>query len=305
MKVVLAAEEAAGVHALRLLSSTDGVLLDAVLTSPPAPRGATVASLADDLELPRLDPGRVCDPAFGDWIGEREVDLLINVHSLRIADGAVVEAPRLGSFNVHPGPLPRYAGLNSPSWAIAEGEERHAVTVHRMTATVDTGEIAYESWFDIGPADTGLRVATRCAREGVALLKRLIEDAAGEGVPALAQAPDGRRWYGREVPHEGVLPWDAGARRVVDLVRAADYAPFPSPWGTFATSVGGERLEIVRVARTGEPADAPPGTVGAAREGGVPVSAGDEWVLVERVRREGAAIDPATILSQDLRCESG
>ena len=302
MKVVLAAEEAAGVHALRLLSSSDDVVVDAVLTSPPAPRGATVASLADELELPRLDPGRVCDPAFANWIGEREVDLLINVHSLRIADGAVVEAPRLGSFNVHPGPLPRYAGLNSPSWAIAEGEERHAVTVHRMTATVDTGAIAYESWFDIDPADTGLRVATRCGREGVALLKRLIEDAAGEGVPALAQAPDGRRWFGAEVPHDGVLPWDAGARRVADLVRAADYAPFESPWGTFATSVGGRRLEIVRVARTGEPTGEPPGSIGAAREGGVPVSAGDEWVLVERARLEGSAVDPAHILAQDLRC---
>ncbi len=304
MKVVLAAEEAAGVHALRLLAASDDVVVDAVLTSPPAPRGATVASVADERGVPRLDPGRVCDPAFADWIEEREIDLLLNVHSLRIADGAVVEAPRLGSFNVHPGPLPRYAGLNSPSWAIAEGEQRHAVTVHRMTATVDTGAIAYESWFDIGPADTGLRVATRCAREGVALLEQLVEDAAKGEVPALPQAPDGRRWFGREVPHDGVLPWDAGARRVADLVRAADYAPFESPWGTFATSVGGQRLEIVRVARTGEPADEPPGTIGAARDGGVPVSAGDEWVLVERARCNGSTVEPASVLSQDLRCEN-
>ena len=30
------------------------------------------------------------------------------------ADGTVVEAPRLGSYNVHPGPLPAYAGLDIP-----------------------------------------------------------------------------------------------------------------------------------------------------------------------------------------------
>lgn len=301
VNVVLVAEESAGANALRLLAERDERVL-AVLTSPPPDSGTTAATVAAELGVARLDPQLVRDPAFADWLAEHEVDLLLNVHSLLVANGTVLEAPRIGSYNLHPGPLPRFAGLNAPSWAIAEGETRHAVTVHRMTAEVDAGDVAYEAWFDVGPRDTGLRVATRCVREGLPLLARLLDDAARGTIPAQRQ-PDGRRWFGREVPHDGRLPWQLGARRVVDLVRAADYAPFPSPWGTFATRVGDADVEIVRAARSGEPADAPAGTIGAPGERGVPVSAGDEWVVVERARRDGATTAPAEALPAGERCE--
>jgi methionyl-tRNA formyltransferase len=298
---VLVGEEAAGVHALRLLAERDERIV-AVLTSPPPETGVTVATVAAELGVPRLEPERMRDPAFAGWIAEQSIDLLLNVHSLVIANGDVLAAPRIGSFNLHPAPLPAYAGLNSPSWAIAEGRERHAVTLHWMTAEVDAGAIAYEAWFEVAPTDTGLRVATRCVREGIPLLKQLLDDAGRGTIPARPQSGEGGSWHGREVPHDGRLPWQLGVRHVVDLVRAADYAPFPSPWGTFTTRVGDDELEIVRTSLTGEPADAEPGTIGPSRDGGVPVSAGDEWVLVERVRRNGETIEPAVALTAGLRC---
>lgn len=301
LNVLLVAEEAIGAHVLRLLVQREQRIVG-VLTATAPEQAGTVAALARERDIELIDPRRVRDPEFASWIRERQVDLLLNVHSLLIADAAVLDAPQIGSFNVHPGPLPRYAGLNTPSWAIAEGETRHAVTVHWMTAEVDAGAIAYEAWFDIAPADTGLRVATACARHAVPLVAALLDAARAGTIPAHPQASEGGRWYGREVPHGGRLPWDRGARQVVDLVRAADYAPFSSPWGAFATRVGGEDVAIVRASRTGEATDAPPGTIGPARDGGVPVAAGDEWVLVERVRHAGQAVPPATVLPAGRRC---
>jgi UDP-4-amino-4-deoxy-L-arabinose formyltransferase/UDP-glucuronic acid dehydrogenase (UDP-4-keto-hexauronic acid decarboxylating) len=299
--VVLVAEEAAGAHVLRLLVEREHRVVAVLSAADPEQKGS-VAALAREHGIALLDPANVRDPAFAQRIRAQGVELLLNVHSLLIADAAVLAAPGIGSFNVHPGPLPRYAGLNAPSWAIAEGEQRHAVTVHWMTAAVDAGAIAYEAWFEIGPADTGLRVATACARQATPLVGTLLDAAAAGSIPARPQPAEGRRWFGREVPHDGQLPWQLGARRVVDLVRAADYAPFPSPWGTFVTHVGDVELAVVRAARTGEPADAPPGTIGPARERGVPVSAGDEWVLVERVRQAGAAVAPADALPAGGTC---
>jgi UDP-4-amino-4-deoxy-L-arabinose formyltransferase/UDP-glucuronic acid dehydrogenase (UDP-4-keto-hexauronic acid decarboxylating) len=301
MGVLLVAEEAAGAHVLRLLAQR-GQRVAGVLSATDPERAGTVGAIAREHGIPLLDPAKVRDPAFAEWIRAQGVELLLNVHSLLIADAAVLAAPRIGSFNVHPGPLPRYAGLNAPSWAIAEGETRHAVTVHWMTAEVDAGAIAYEAWFEVGPADTGLRVATACARQAIPLVGALLDDAVAESIPARPQEREGRRWFGREVPHDGQLPWQLGAQRVVDLVRAADYAPFPSPWGAFVTRVGEEQVEIVRTSRTGEPSDAPPGTIGPAREGGVPVSAGDEWVLVERARRGGETVAPGVALPAGDAC---
>ncbi|NLT07194.1 MAG: hypothetical protein GXY03_12910 [Solirubrobacterales bacterium] len=303
MRTLLVAEEAAGLRALRLLASREGVDPVAVLTSPPPERGQSVASAAAELGLPRLEPGLVADAGFAEWIVEHDVDLLLNVHSLSIAAGQVLAAPRIGSFNLHPGPLPAYAGLNAPSWAIAAGEKRHAVTLHWMTATVDAGDVAYEAWFDIAADDTGLRVATRCAREGLPLIARLLDDAAAGSIPAVPQAPGGR-WFGREVPHGGRVPWELGSAAVTRVVRAADYAPFASPWGTFVTRASdGADVEIVRLRPSGEPTAAPSGTVGPARGDIAAVSAGDEWVLVERVRRDGTGIAPSEVLTAGWRCD--
>ena len=301
MIVLVVAEESAGAQALWLVAGRGHEVVGA-LTSPDRTPGS-VAAAADELGLPVLDPGLVRDPAFARWIVDHGVDLLVNVHSLRIAHEDVVAAPRIGSFNLHPGPLPRYAGLNAPSWAIYEGETRHAVTLHRMSGDVDAGAIAYEAWFDIGPTDTGLRVATTCVRLGVPLVGRLLDDAArgAEHVPATPQDPEGRRWFGRGAPDGGRLAWDVPARRVVDRVRASNYAPFPSPWGWPVAALDGRAVEIVRATRTGDPATDPPGVIGRARPGGVPVAAADEWVLVERVRVDDAPTDPADVLTPGRR----
>ena len=61
--------------------------------------------------------------------------------------------------NLHPGPLPQYAGLNVPSWAIYNGEVTHGVSLHRMDSGIDTGPIAYQASVLIGPRDTGLSLS--------------------------------------------------------------------------------------------------------------------------------------------------
>lgn len=303
MIVLFVAEEAAGVQALRLVAGRDDVQIAAVLSSQGEQRGSSVATVAEQLGLPVRDPRLVRSPAFADWVRAQGVDLLLNVHSLQIVDGAVVDAPRIGSFNLHPGPLPGFAGLNAPSWAICEGRTRHAVTLHWMQAGVDTGAIAYEAWFDVEPADTGLRVSANCVRHGLPLLERLLDDARGgaAGIPAREQDLSQRRWHGREVPYGGRLSWALPARAVVDFVRASDYSPYPSPWGHPAATLDGAEVEVVRAARTGERAGTPAGTVGAARAGGVPVAASDEWVLVQRLRRDGRVAEPAAALPAGLR----
>jgi methionyl-tRNA formyltransferase len=301
LKVLLVAEEAVGARTLKALAERDVTIAGVLGGSEDETTG--IGGLAAELGLPRLDPALVRDPGFGGWIVEQRVDLLLNVHSLHIVDATVLEAPAIGSFNLHPGPLPAYAGLNAPCWAIAAGETSHAVTLHWMTATVDAGPIAYEHRFGIGPRDTGLKVSTRCAEAGPELVERLLEDAAAGSIPALSQPTDVEgSWHGREVPHGGRLPWKLGARAVADLVRAADYAPFESPWGTFTTSVDGAQVEVLRASRSGEPSSAEAGLVGEPAERGVPISAGDEWVLIERVRIDGARAEPATALPVGAVC---
>jgi methionyl-tRNA formyltransferase len=159
---LLVAEESAGIQVLRALAASPHRVVAAMTAPPTRGGGATVGGVAETLGVPVLPSERVRDAETADWIRAEGVDLLLNVHSLYLIVGEVVAAPRIGSFNLHPGPLPEYAGLNTPSWAIYNGEPRHGVTVHWMEPEVDTGPIAYSATFDLSESDTGLSVSARC-----------------------------------------------------------------------------------------------------------------------------------------------
>ena len=307
MNVLLVAEESAGIQLLRTVAES-GERLAAVLTAPPTRGGgATVASVAESLGIPTLPSTSVRDPGFAEWMRSDEIDLLLNVHSLYVIHPDVVAAPRIGSFNPHPGPLPEYAGLNAPSWAIYHGEREHGVTVHWMDAGIDTGAIAYEARFEIGEQDTGLSVSARCVRDGLPLFARLLEAArqGREAIPAEPQDLARRRYFGPEAPNEGRLLWSRSAREVVDFVRACDYFPFPSPWGQPQARLNGQTVGITKAARTGEGASADPGSVGDLDDDGVRVAAGDEWIVVTRLHVEGKAQPASDVLEPGMRLEDG
>jgi methionyl-tRNA formyltransferase len=302
MNIVLVAEESAGIQALRLVLASTNRLLAVLSGSGDSSRGATVAGVARKSGVDVLPAERVKEPGFADCLRERDVDLLLNVHSLYVVHAAVVTAPRIGSFNLHPGLLPAYAGLNAPSWAIYNGEATHAVTVHWMEPGIDTGPIAYEERFAIGDADTGLTVTAAWVRLGVPLVERLVEVAerSPEEIPATSQSGE-RRYYGPAPPNDGWIDWAQTAHRVTAFVRAADFAPFASPWGNPRTVLDGRPLEILKASPTGEPCTAAPGVVGERSEGLVRVAAADQWVGVRRVRVDGRPADAATVLTPGVR----
>src|SRR5207247_7297396 len=178
MNILLIGEESAGIQMLHEIERS-GHRVIAVMASPGrvAASGASLWDAAAKLGLPTWPAQLVKDPLLAERMRAEEVDLLLNVHSLYVIHGTVLGAPRIGAFNLHPGPLPRYAGLNAVSWAIFRGEKSHGVTVHRMDVGIDTGPLAYQAMFPIGPDDTALNVSSRCIREGVALMLKLIDTA--------------------------------------------------------------------------------------------------------------------------------
>src|SRR5437763_7520259 len=146
LRVVVVAEEAAGVQTLNaLLALRPTAEIVTVLTSAESggARRPLIHEAAHRLGVETASAELVCSGAFADRLKEKEIDLLINVHSVVVAHRDVVVAPRIGSFNLHPGPLPEYAGLNAPSWAIYNGEERHGVTLHWMDEEIDAGPVAW------------------------------------------------------------------------------------------------------------------------------------------------------------------
>jgi methionyl-tRNA formyltransferase len=308
LRLLVCAEEAAGVQLLRSLTGVPYHRTVAVLTRlEPLTESTTVASVARTMDLQLLSSELVRDAHFGDWIRANEIDILLNVHSLYIAHADVVRAPAIGSFNLHPGPLPRYAGLNAPSWAIFNGEATHGVTLHWMDPEIDTGAVAYQATFDLKPTDTGLTVSMRCVRLGLPLVLGLLEAADTDpgSIPAVAQDLESRTYYGRGAPEDGRVRWSWQASRIERLVRASDYFPLPSPWGDPEATLSSRPLGIRGVALTGEACSEAPGTLRLRGGTAVEVATGDHWLRLERLSLDGELVEPGRVLRTGVVLEDG
>jgi methionyl-tRNA formyltransferase len=304
MKILLLGEEAAGLQMFRMLAGGPHQLV-AVMTSPPG-EGSEAAGLwkAAESQGYAVWPAKlVKDPNFPRRIRAERVDLLLNIHSLIVLPARILEAPRYGCFNLHPAPLPRYAGLNSVSWAIYRGEVRHGVTLHRMTPEIDAGPIVSQELFEIPEDATAISVFMRCVKDGLPLVSKLLEIAATtpEKIPLLRQDLPQREYFGREIPNDGRICWSSPARDIVNFVRACDFLPFRSAWGHPRTNLNGEDLSILKASRTGQPCDCAPGTVGEPTASGVPVAASDEWVFLHHVMMAGRPFKAAEVLTAGSR----
>lgn len=302
LRVVVIAEEAAGVQVLQgLLALPAPPEIVAVLTRSSA-EGAERPVVYESAQKLGLDvwPSRsVRSPELATRLRSAEVDLLMNIHSLFLIHPSVLAAPTIGSFNLHPGPLPEYAGLNVPSWAIYDGARSHGVTLHWLDEGIDTGPIAWQERFDIESTDTGLAVSGKCVRRGVPLLLRLATVAAANArlIPREQQDLGRRKYFSAGPPADGRIDWAQPADAILRFVRAADYAPFDSPWGHPRAQLAGTSVGVAKAVATGVAAAEPPGTVVELNDSGAVLATADELIVVQRLWLDGRYLKPKDLLA--------
>jgi len=297
LRVAVVAEESAGVQALHeLVALRPGVEVAAVLTSEARP---LVREAARKLGLETWPAELVRSSAFAARLLQAGVDLLINVHSLFVVHPDVVAAPAIGSFNLHPGPLPHYAGLNVPSWAVYNGEQEHGVTLHWMDEGIDTGPVAWMDRFGLTDDETGLSVSGKCVRRGVPLVVKLVQTAMENAarIPRHEQDRALRRYFPAGPPAQGRIDWAVPLAEILRFVRAADYAPFPSPWPHPLARLAGQEVGIAKAQGAGVASTGPPGAAQTVTDAGVVVATVDEAVLVQRLWVDGRYRKPAEVLA--------
>lgn len=246
-----------------------------------------IAEWAEARGLRAIDP----DQMVGALAAE-PFDHLFAITWLRILPDEVLDLARGYAINFHDGPLPAYAGLNAPAWALMHEEKEYGVTWHIMTSGVDEGDIALRTPVAITPEDTSLSLNMKCfaaAREGFPLLV----DGLADGTLQTTPQPSGNRsFFGRHdrPDHLGLLDWRRPAAELAARVRALDFGPYANPLGCAKLITADGRAWIVtratRVAdgATAEARSATPGTVLAVRSDAFVVATGHGHLEVAEVR---------------------
>jgi methionyl-tRNA formyltransferase len=198
----------------------------------------------------------------------------------------VLDAPRLGCWNLHGSLLPRWRGAAPIQRAVMAGDEETGVMVMAMEEGLDTGPVLTTAKTTIGRRTAG-ELTGDLARLGAKLMAQALK-ALEEGTAApVPQGGEGVTYAKKILKDEARIDWTKSAAEVDCHIRGL------SPWpGAFAHA-NGERLKILYA----EPVEEESGAPGEVLDDELTIACGSGAVKLIRVQRPGkAALNAADLL---------
>lgn len=183
------------------------------------PTGRTMAQWAIDHGIPILN---VNGADLATALAHQSYDVLLSVFNDHVLPAAVLATAKHWAINFHDSLLPRYAGLNAPSWALINEETIHGITWHRMTAAIDRGDVLRQVEFPVPATCDALQLQLLCIEAGVASFEALLSDLERNRLrPRPSDPSTPRTFYGRKVrpPRAGLLNLSEPLPRTLALIR--------------------------------------------------------------------------------------
>ena len=161
---------------------------------------------------------------------------------------AILDAPKLGCFNLHGSLLPRWRGAAPINRAIMADDAESGVMVMKMDAGLDTGDVAMTERLAITDAMTGADLHDALAPLGADLMVRAM-DALERGKLQLGQQSGQGVTYAAKIDKaEARIDWNKPARAVLRHIHGL--SPFPGAWCEMPIEGEPVRVKILRCEMT-------------------------------------------------------
>lgn len=148
----------------------------------------------------------------------------------------VLDAPRLGCFNVHASLLPRWRGAAPIQRAIMSGDAESGVTIMRMEEGLDTGPMCKVGRIAITPVTTAQSLHDELATLGARLM---VDVLAQPEITSTLQPAEGVTYAKKIDKAEARIDFSKTAEEVRNHIHGL--SPFPGAW----FPVKGTRLKVL------------------------------------------------------------
>jgi len=276
------------VASLETLLRAPALKVVGVVTQPDRPKGrelklqpSPVKEIAARAGLPVLQPEKARDENFIAELRRLQPDLIAVAAFGQILPKSILELPRFGCVNVHTSLLPKYRGAAPIQWAILNDEPETGVTIMKMNAGLDTGDILTQRATPIRSDDNAETLHDRLAQIGAELLVQTIPDYVAGKITPRPQPSELATHAPKIRKQDGRIDWRLPARAVWNRVRAF------TPWPRAFTCLPAEPqlLKIWQaevVLRSG-----PSGEILSADKAGIVIACGQGALRVFTLQREG------------------
>ncbi len=179
---------------------------------------------------PQSSPSALADAAAA----AAPFDFLLSITYLQMIPCEVITLATRMAVNFHDSYLPRYAGLNSTAWAIAENEPQHGITWHVLTDQPDTGDIVLQVPVEIADDETSLTLNTKCFEAATDSFDTLVDRMLDRSFCPTPQNLQQRSYFSRDKRFhcDGWVDTSAAAIACATVVRSLDFGDrFENPLG--------------------------------------------------------------------------
>ncbi len=231
--------------------------------------------------IPVIQPEKIkTDERTIEILEKTDPDIIVVAAYGQILPQRVLDIPRFGCVNVHASLLPELRGASPIQRAIARGDEKSGVTIMKMAAGLDTGDIITQEETDISGL-TGGQLHDILADMGAALLVKtlsLIE----EGRAVYRPQDENKATYaGLISKKDGKIDFTRSPEEVERMIRAYD------PWPGSFCFMGDETIKIWKAHVIDRPAQRPSGEILAVSEKGIEISCGGKVLAADEIQAPG------------------
>jgi methionyl-tRNA formyltransferase len=275
---------------LRALLASASCTVLAVVTRPDRPKGRElkpqpppVKTIAEGASLRVLQPESARDPAFGADLAALQPEVIVVAAYGQILPATVLELPKFGCVNVHASLLPKYRGAAPIQWAILNNEAQTGVSIMKMAAGLDTGDVLSQRTTPIAPEDTAATLHDRLAAMGAELLAETRPAYIAGAITPRPQDSAAATYARKIIKADGRLDWSRSALELRNQMRA--FTPWP---GVFVNWTAHGRARLLKIWRAQvECRPGRPGEVLQANHTGLVVACGADALRIEQLQLEG------------------
>ena len=271
-----------------------------VYSQPPRPKGrgletepSPVHALALQHGIAVRTPASLKGATEQDQFAALALDAAVVVAYGLLLPKPILDAPRLGCFNLHASLLPRWRGAAPIQRAVMAGDCETGVMSMRMAEGLDTGAVLLAERTMIGRKTYG-ELENELARLGAGLMVRTLAALERGSLVEQPQSSDGATYAKKISKEETRIDWSKPAREIDCQIRGL--SPAPGAW----TEMKGERVKVLNC----EPAEAS-GTPGALLDDVLTVACGSGAVRLTRLQRPGKAAMEAREVLRGFALPSG
>jgi methionyl-tRNA formyltransferase len=284
-----------------------GYEVAAVVTQPDKPKGRGKTMLPTPVKeealkhnLPVYQPQKVRDPEFIKVLQEIAPDIIVVAAFGQIIPQAILDLPKFGCINIHASLLPKYRGAAPIQQAVIDGEKESGVTIMKMAAGLDTGDMISKVVVPITEKETGGSLFDKLALAGADLLVETLPSIFDGSASYEKQPEESPTPYASMITKQmGLLDFTRSAEELERLVRGMN------PWPSAYTFLNGKTLKVWSSLVEASDGKSEPGTVVSTDKAGIHVACADGNLVLSEVQLEGKKRMEADAFLRGFSIETG